>query len=277
MLSTFADAFSGEEHNTYRWRNAGRKAAILVHGFPGTPAEMQPTAMCLHEAGWHISVPLLPGFGPEVESLHTYSAEDWKEAIQKEVKHLKNSHDEIILIGYSMGGALAIQVAAQKDITGLVLFAPFWQMDHTMWKIIPFLKPIFPRVKPFKVVKLDFSDPALRNGVRNWLPDADLDNLETQKQIEDLTIPLNLFDQIRITGKRAGLVADQIKVPTLIFQGLQDELVTPQQTRKLIVNFQGSVRYIEVDANHELLNPFAPHWTVVRHQMINFLSDISEA
>ncbi len=55
--------FQGEEHQPFHWV-AGPPAALLVHGFPGTPAELRPLGQALYEAGWTVSAPLLPGFGP---------------------------------------------------------------------------------------------------------------------------------------------------------------------------------------------------------------------
>lgn len=43
----------------------GAGAALLIHGFPGTPAEVRPLAQALSERGWKVRAPLLPGFGTE--------------------------------------------------------------------------------------------------------------------------------------------------------------------------------------------------------------------
>ena len=60
--------FQGDEHQPFHW-NGGQPAALLVHGFPGTPAEMRPLGTALHQAGWTVYGPLLPGFGPDIVTL----------------------------------------------------------------------------------------------------------------------------------------------------------------------------------------------------------------
>jgi alpha-beta hydrolase superfamily lysophospholipase len=54
-------AFQGPEHLPFLWPG-GQPAALLVHGFPGTPAEMRPLGEALHQAGWTAQGILLPGF-----------------------------------------------------------------------------------------------------------------------------------------------------------------------------------------------------------------------
>ena len=61
-------AFLGDEHRDFM-RQGGPPAAVLVHGFPGTPAEMRPLADVLSDAGWTVRAPLLPGFGAQIETL----------------------------------------------------------------------------------------------------------------------------------------------------------------------------------------------------------------
>ena len=60
-------AYQGPEHEPFFWE-AGEPAALLVHGFPGTPAEMRPLGEVLHEAGWTVHGVLLPGFGPQIQT-----------------------------------------------------------------------------------------------------------------------------------------------------------------------------------------------------------------
>ena len=49
--------FQEAKHEPFFWPAEG-PAAVLVHGFPGTPAEMRPLAKSLHERGWTTAGPL---------------------------------------------------------------------------------------------------------------------------------------------------------------------------------------------------------------------------
>jgi esterase/lipase len=70
--------FQAEDHQPFTWRGNG-PAALLVHGFPGTPAEMRPLAESLHAQGWTTQGVLLPGFGPDFPSLMERHPQEWVE------------------------------------------------------------------------------------------------------------------------------------------------------------------------------------------------------
>jgi hypothetical protein len=60
--------FDGCEHRSFLWQGSDC-AALLIHGFPGTPAEMRPLGTVLKDAGWTVHGLMLPGLGADIESL----------------------------------------------------------------------------------------------------------------------------------------------------------------------------------------------------------------
>ena len=92
-------AFQGEEHQAFML-SGGRPAALLIHGFPGSPAEMRPVGEALHNAGWTTQGLLLPGFGPDIASLERRRLEDWQAAVAKAMARLRQDHPG----GFSPGG-----------------------------------------------------------------------------------------------------------------------------------------------------------------------------
>src|SRR5687768_903431 len=105
--------FQGEEHRPFLL-NGDRGAALLVHGFPGTPAEMRPLATVLNNAGWTTKGILLPGFGAEIETLGGRDPADWVESVRLAASDLQRNHHPVLLIGNSMGAALCLRVVAQN-------------------------------------------------------------------------------------------------------------------------------------------------------------------
>ena len=81
---TLPPLFQGAEHLPFTLAGSapGGPAALLVHGFPGTPAELRPLAEALHAAGWTARGLLLPGFGPEFAALGRQHAADWIGAVR---------------------------------------------------------------------------------------------------------------------------------------------------------------------------------------------------
>lgn len=263
--------FQSAEHEPFHWQ-AGRAAALLVHGFPGTPAEMRPLGMVLHRAGWTVHGLLLPGFGPQLESLPARRASDWASAVREKLAELQTQHRPVLLVGYSLGGALALQAAASHRPDGLVLLSPFWQIDHILWRMLPVFKFIFPSVKPFKLLKLDFKDPNTRAGIANFMPGADLDDPAVRQAVRDFRLPVGLFDQIRAAGQDGYRAAAHIQTPTLIIQGTHDDLVRASTTRRLLARLQCAADYIEVPAKHDLPDSANGAWTRIEHSFIAFAS-----
>ena len=268
--------FQGEEHRPF-FMKGGRGAALLVHGFPGTPAEMRPLAEQLHAVGWTVQGILLPGFGSEVEHMADKRYGDWLGAVEKALATLKQSYDPVLLVGYSLGGALSLRAAVDNPPDGLVLLAPFWRINHVLWTMLPALKHLLRGVKPFKLIKLKFDDPETRKGIANFMPDADLDDPTVQMAIRDFKIPLDLFAQLQQAGKLAYQAAPRLatSTPTLVIQGRIDDLVRPELTQQMIKRIPGTVGYVEVESKHDLVVQGNPIWPEVVQFVLDFAGAIS--
>ncbi len=268
-----AEAFTGPEHQPFYNPGDTGRAALLVHGFPGSPAEMRPVADLL--PGWTTQGVLLPGFASEMATILEKKHTDWLNAVESAAQSLRADHDTLLVIGNSMGGALSIQVAARHQVDGLILFSPFWQVEHLLWNALPLLKHIVPRFRPFQLFKPDFSDPEFRKGASNFMPNADFDDPETQRLIRELEIPTSVFNEIRQVGKRAKDLAPSVKAPALVIQGDEDDLVTPERTKALVANLSSPVTYAEVRAAHNPLQPDKPSWPNVQEHIRAFVEQFA--
>ncbi len=121
--------FTEDEHQPFRKsaRGAMRGAALLVHGFPGTPADMRPLAGSLAAAGWDVDAPLLPGFGPQIITLPNRRHAEWRDAIAERVRSLRTEHDTVIVVGHSLGASVSIVAAHREMADGYALLAPYWR------------------------------------------------------------------------------------------------------------------------------------------------------
>jgi esterase/lipase len=269
------DAFAGEEHQPFRLEGANGCAALLVHGFPGSAKEMRPVADLLHTQGWTAHGILLPGFGPDIKTLGTRSADEWLGAVEGATTDLRANHDTILLVGNSMGGGLSIQAAARSGADGLVLFAPFWKINNFLWTALPVLRYVIPKFKPFSIFKPDFNDPDFQQGTRNFMPNADFDDPEFQRQTLELEVDTRIFANIRAVGARGYDLAAAVHAPSLIIQGDTDDLVTPENTARLRDRLQGDVSYLEVAANHNPLDPTADYWPEVVAAIEQFTANLT--
>jgi carboxylesterase len=279
--------FSEPRHRPFLFANNhhspnGRPGALLVHGFPGTPAEMRPLGNWLQAQGWAAKGVLLPGFGPDIFSLfdpdHPPRYADWVAAVRNEVETMRNQYQPLLLVGYSLGGAIALNVAAeltagQADLRGLVLLAPFWRLGTWQQRLIfTLLRPFARGMKPLK--KADFSDPDLQENIANFMPGLDLDDPAVQDMLRDFRVPAGLITQIDGVGKSARQRSPQVSLPTLIVQGSEDDLVTPDRTRELLQDLTGPLSYHELPAGHQLLDPDHETWPLLTTRLEQFIGQI---
>jgi carboxylesterase len=273
-MQAFAAAFKGEEHQSFTLQ-AGSAAALLVHGFPGTPDEMRPLATSLHQAGWTAQAVLLPGFGPQLETLNERTYAEWLNAVTTSLVELERHHSPVILVGNSMGGSLATAAASQHPVDGLVLLAPFYTLPHVLWRILPAIRLLMKEFKPFRLLKLDFRNPEVKAGIHNFMPSVNLDDPATQKAILEFAIPLNMINQIRTAGLEAYRAARKVNAPALVIQGKQDDLVRPELTQQLIRQLAGSTDYREVNAAHDLVLKHRPAWRQVEQAVLEFAARVT--
>ena len=262
------DLFTEEIHQPLFWKG-GQKAALLVHGFPGTPAEVRPLAAALHAQGWTVHAPLLPGFGPQIHDLFTYHQEAWVTAVQDAQRALRADYETVLLLGYSLGGAIALNVAAQTPPDGLALLAPFWQIGGSatafLWRGI---RQLFPEIQIFKWV--DFSNPNIQRVFENWRRVVDLDDPEVQTALQEIRVPARFIDEVLALGQAAKTAAPAIGLPTLVVQGSQDKTIAPKATHELLRALNGQARYVAVPAGHELTNTATAVWPQVERAVLDF-------
>jgi carboxylesterase len=104
---------------------AGR-ALLLLHGSGDTPQSLRYFGERLHDAGYTVYAPLLPGHGRSPRAFATATDTDYYEATRAALKKLQESGTWVGLVGLSMGGALAARLAVEvPEVRVLVLLAPY--------------------------------------------------------------------------------------------------------------------------------------------------------
>src|SRR5688572_15481652 len=104
----------------------GSSRALLIHGFLGSPRDVRPLAEELAAAGVTARGVLLPGFGDQIDRLRGVKARQWLETARDAWEETRDGAQRATLIGFSMGGAVALRLAAEAGLAPdqLILLAP---------------------------------------------------------------------------------------------------------------------------------------------------------
>ena len=193
---------------------------ILVHGFTGSPASMRPWAHFLHDQGFTVSVPRLPGHGTDVRDLNSVSWPQWPAKVQGEIDALTPRCTKLFICGLSMGGGNTLLTTSknQNVITGVVLVNP---MIH-----IPGIKPMFRHIiSRLKSELPSVGDDIKKPGVTEWGYEA----LPTKGVVQ-------LYDML----KAARAVLPSIHTPVQLFHS-KDDHVLPVSNTDIIMKEIGSI------------------------------------
>ena len=92
----------------------GSMGVLLVHGFTGLPAELSMMGEYLQQRGCTVLGVRLAGYGTTVEDMSRMTAEDWLDSVRDGYALLRGSCERVVVAGHSMGGLLALLLAAEK-------------------------------------------------------------------------------------------------------------------------------------------------------------------
>lgn len=129
--SPFSSAFSGEGH---------RAGVVLSHGFTGSPHSLRAWANAFAGAGFAVRMPLLPGHGTTWQDLARTRWQQWHGALDAAFLELDAECDHVFAAGLSMGGALALRIAATRPVAGVVLVNPGLVIDDPRAPLAGILK-----------------------------------------------------------------------------------------------------------------------------------------
>jgi len=242
---------------------AGSSRALLIHGFLGSPRELRPLAREIALAGVTARGVLLPGFGTDITRLKEVRASEWLAAARAAWNQTREGASRTILIGFSMGGAVALRLAAEVGLSPdqLILLAPHWKFADRRAVVLPVAKYVIREFKPFG--RIDFDSPDMRRMLAELAPGADLDDPEVRHALRNsATIPTRALDELRRIGLSAAARASRISAPTTIVQGLQDSTSLPAYSRELAARMGADLR--EIPGDHLIVDPQRSSWSAVR-------------
>jgi carboxylesterase len=207
---------------------SGRRGALLLHGFAGTPPELRRLGEHLAAHGWRCAGPALAGHGTTPEAMARTHWQDWASSAGDALERLAAQCDELVVAGQSMGGAVALHLAATDPRIRAVatLAAPIWLTD---WRL--------------KVI-------GLAKYVQRWhTPDPDDVDLADPAAIEELySYGRRSTSSIHELTRLMGAVRRElpmVRQPVLVLHGGGDRTVDPRNATDIAARLVCS-REVEV-------------------------------
>jgi carboxylesterase len=123
------------------------EAVLVIHGFTGWPGELAFLGERLSGAGLAVSIPRLPGHGTNAHDFMQTGWRDWLRAATDAYLELAAGHPRVHLVGFSMGGLLAILLASRFPVGRLALVAPGVRISNPLLPLSPLFALFMRRMK----------------------------------------------------------------------------------------------------------------------------------
>lgn len=187
---------------------------LLCHGFTGSPQSLRPWAEHLAAQGHTVALPLLPGHGTRWQDLQTTGWQDWYATVDRELRELGRRCERVFVCGLSMGGALALRLAARHGdaISGLALVNTALTLPRTSELALPALRHLVSSTAGIA------SDIAKEGPVELGYP----------------RVPLRAADSMRRLFRLVRTELPQVTQPLLVMRSRVDHVVSPTDSELLV-------------------------------------------
>jgi carboxylesterase len=191
--------------------DGGEDGAVLLHGFTGTPRDLAGLGEALNRGGLTVRIPRLPGHGTNGKDFMGSGWRDWLRASADAYTDLRARCRRVHLVGFSMGGNIAVMLAARFAVTRLVLLAPALRTRNPLLPFSPLLGLVVPRVRwPLS------NTPAI----------TDEDTAALAREYWQWRYPAQAASLLRLKRKARRALRD-VRADTLTVAGAKDASVPP--------------------------------------------------
>ncbi|WP_240374453.1 alpha/beta hydrolase [Bacillus piscicola] len=189
----------------------GKRAVLLLHAFTGSSADVRMLGRYLQKRGYTCHAPIYKGHGVPPEELMKTGHQDWWEDVEAAWEKLKDEgYEEIAVAGLSLGGALTLKLAIEKDVKGII-----------------------PMCAPMTIEK---NKDRLYQGVLEYAKEYKqlhgMNEDQVKKEMEEFKkLPLDTLYSINELIDDLHQQLNKIQAPALIVQGALDQMVEPESAK----------------------------------------------
>lgn len=194
--------------------DGGDVGVLLCHGFTGSPQSMRPWADYLAERGLTVALPLLPGHGTRWEDMAVTGWQDWYAEVDRELRALRDRCGTVFVFGLSMGGALALRLAAKHGpaVSGVVVVNPAIKVHGLSAYALPVARHL---VRSTKGLASDIAKEGVQEAAYDRVPLHAAHSMRRFFQLVDGDLP-------------------QVTQPLLLLCSPQDHVVPPADSTRVL-------------------------------------------
>lgn len=178
---------------------------VLVHGFTGSPEEVEPLAAALRSVGYDVVIPVLHGHCGSKEDLKHATASTWIQSVQPIVQEAVKTRP-VHLIGFSMGAMVSAIVASKIRVETITMLSP------AVFYVGP--KQMFRQIA---------------NVIKDSWDKGQTQQAYVKQRIDKIAqTPLQSVKHFRRLIQIGKTALPKVDIPVCIIQGERDEVVEPR-------------------------------------------------
>lgn len=205
-------------------------ACLLIHGYMGTPFEMEPLVGPLEGLGLFVRLVTLPGHASSVENFRRSGFPDWAAEAEAEYDRLAAEYDNVIVIGFSLGGALALCLAEEREPKIVItLAAPVFPPGTWPAQLRDWLGIFLPGKKILRPHRPE------AQGIAPW---------RGYKHVAHPPHFYSIFKGLTAVRKNLG----RVKVPIMIFHDFGDKIMRSENAEA--ISREVSSERVELEVTH---------------------------
>ncbi|MFQ5923268.1 MAG: alpha/beta hydrolase [Anaerolineales bacterium] len=195
---------------------------LLVHGWTSAPQEM--VDLGKHLAGQRHTVLgiRLPGHATRPVDLNRIRWQDWLAAVEDGYSMLDNTCEQVVVMGLSMGGALALILAASRPVAGAVAMATPYEVPPQ--PSVRWLRHLLPIMRPI-------------SGVLRYVPKPPINDYKDQQAYRDhvsySVYPVRSIPEVDRLLKELRRQIPGIRAPVLLMHAHEDRGVSPANAQSI--------------------------------------------